>query len=130
MRRTRPGRPGISRPPRAPTERGSSRNERAGRAIRLEPKEATARGRRSERRLALRRLEDIAHAAERLQVHGRGGVLLDLLTQAVDELLEELAVAEAAMPPDVGRELVDRLGSALVGEQELEEAQLEAREAH
>lgn len=45
----------------------------------------------------------------------------------MDELLQELAVAGAAGAPDVGQEALGGEGVAGVGEQDLEQAQLQTR---
>ena len=41
-----------------------------------------------------------------LQKLGRGGVRLDLLSQAMDELLQQLPIAGVAMSPDLNQEAV------------------------
>ena len=48
----------------------------------------------------------------------------------MDELLEELAVAGAARAPDVGEQPLGGEGVAGVGEQDLEQAQLQAGQPH
>lgn len=83
--------------------------------------------RRRERRDSLHH-ELVPRARCRLQHLRRGGVDFDFLAQAVDELFEKLAVAGAFVSPHLHEQAVGADGVAGIGDQHLQQAQLELRQ--
>ena len=75
-------------------------------------------------------VEPVTRTRIGLQVPRLGGILLDLLSQAVHQLLQQLAVAAAAMAPDVRQQSLGADDVAGVCHEDLQQARLELREPH
>src|SRR5262245_31672724 len=77
---------------------------------------------------ALCGFEDIADSAHGLEIARLRRIVFELAAQAVDELLQHLAVAGAAAAPDVDGEALGGEGVAGIGDQQLEQTPLQRGE--
>src|SRR5688572_18458612 len=74
-------------------------------------------------------LQQIPHSGHGDQVARLGHVSFNLLAEAVDELLEKLAVSRAARAPDVAEQALGGEGVAGIGKEHLEQAELQLGQA-